>query len=594
MASLKTLTTTPEILDHIFQYLPKPDILRTALTCKTLLPTSLNSLWKTLKPSRDNRYPRPDLKAERIFYDIMTKYWPRSPGIQYTKKIDIGHCLNWNSPAAHTLLELLEDGKLRPSIIELELYGSGAEKLLQRFKKYSESRSLVDFSIRLHATAPFAKLVDLHKVTYLELCYNPPSFGPGFEFQLRSKSLVNTAIVGCAEILRQTPNLTDFKWENGNATMGDDVIELNTIFDKLKILQDVFESFKRLRVLTISGYFFHPSFFLVPPRNVKKLVVTGTLSSTWWRKLAACPLVGLETLELYICDASGSLYADIFPFLADELPTESLRLEDVAVVSLKNFVCDRNRKPLDMYQSFVRRNPMIDLCTKRRALNEKAVKILQEGLELVLRELRKCKIAAINTYIKRFKEGHPPPDEKEFMADFSKLVITNIAGNLPEQLSRLEIRGMNIGDRCREQLQEYLEESINETAGAYAQFEEGKLGITEKKFMEDCIKKLADRVKESEDYVFKAERFVAIPIERFIKRMRLLQHGIIRNMLLKKMEAGDELRMGTVLDIWLQAVNDFEKYDEPEIYATGYNMYSSSMCQTGFDDVYICPYPRYG
>ncbi|KAF3318965.1 hypothetical protein TWF173_005375 [Orbilia oligospora] len=488
MASLNNLIATPEILNYIFQYLPKPDILS-------------------------------------------------SSGIQYTKKLDVGNCLNWDSLASRALLRLLESGSLQPGVIELHLYGSNAGKQLQHFKRYSESRSLVDFSVRLHATVALAKLADLHKITYLELHYNPPSFGVDFDLEVRSEPCAKATILGCAEVLRQTPKLTEFKWNNGYSIEGDNVIEFNMISDELKIFQ------------------------------------------------------GLETLELSTSDASRHPHLEGFPYLADELPIKNLRLEDVAVVSLKKFIFNGRDKPLNMYQSFVRRNPMIDPYTKRSALNEQAGKILQEGLELVLRELRKCKIAVINTYIKRFKEGHPPPDEKEFMTEFSKLVLTNIAGDLPEQLYRLETSGMGIGNQCREQLQGYLEDSINETAGVYAELEEGKLGITEKKFMEDCIKKLMHRVKESEDYVFRAERFVTGPIEEFVVRMRKLQSAVIKDVLVDKLAAGHELTMGIVLDIWTQAVIDFEKHKEAIFCAGGYHMYSRSMSRTGFDPVYVSLYP---
>ncbi|KAF3180724.1 hypothetical protein TWF788_006749 [Orbilia oligospora] len=329
------------------------------------------------------------------------------------------------------------------------------------------------------------------------------------------------------------------------------------ISDELKIFQGVFEGLERLRVLVISGYFFHPSFCLTPPRGLKKLVVTGLVSSAWWKKLAVCPLVGLETLELSTSDASRHPHLEDSPYLADELPIKNLRLE--------------------------RRS-------RSGALNEQAGKILQEGLELVLRELRKCKIAVINTYIKRFKEGHPPPDEKEFMTEFSKLVLTNIAGDLPEQLYRLETSGMGIGNQCREQLQGYLEDSINETAGVYAEFKEGKLGVTEKKFMGDCIKKFMHRVKESEDYVFKAERFVTGPMEEFVVRVRKLQSAVIRDVLVDKLAAGHEITMGIVLDIWTQAVIDFEKHKEAIFCAGGYHTYSRSMSRTGFDPVYVSLY----
>ncbi|EGX52416.1 hypothetical protein AOL_s00043g205 [Orbilia oligospora ATCC 24927] len=591
MASLNNLIATPEILNYIFQYLPKPDILRLALTCKALLPASLDSLWKNLKLFPEEQYPGPDRKSEKEFCKFVTKYGASSSGIQYTKKLDVGNCLNWDSLASRALLRLLESGSLQPGVIELHLYGSNAGKQLQHFKRYSESRSLVDFSVRLHATVALAKLADLHKITYLELHYNPPSFGVDFDLEVRSEPCAKATILGCAEVLRQTPKLTEFKWNNGYSIEGDNVIEFNMISDELKIFQDVFEGLERLRVLVISGCFFHPSFCLIPPRSLKKLVVTGLVSSAWWRKLAVCPLVGLETLELSTSDASRHPHLEDFPYLADELPIKNFRLEDVAVVSLKKFIFNGRDKTLNMYQSFVRRNPMIDPYTKRSALSEQAGKILQEGLELVLRELRKCKIAVINTYIKRFKEGHPPPDENGFMTEFSKLVLTNIAGDLPEQLYRLETSGMGIGNQCREQLQGYLEDSINETAGVYADFEEGKLDITEKKFMEDCIKKLMHRVKESEDYVFKAERFVTGPIEEFVVRMRKLQSAVIKDVLVDKLAAGHELTMGIVLDIWTQAVIDFEKHKEAIFCAGGYHMYSRSMSRTGFDPVYVSLYP---
>ncbi|EPS45019.1 hypothetical protein H072_994 [Dactylellina haptotyla CBS 200.50] len=64
-------------------------------------------------------------------------------------------------------------------------------------------------------------------------------------------------------------------------------------------LQTAFTNLRKLEWLYLRGLLFHPSFFVVPPTNVRILKVKCIVSVAWWRKFAECPLIGVKEFTVY-------------------------------------------------------------------------------------------------------------------------------------------------------------------------------------------------------------------------------------------------------------------------------------------------------
>ncbi|KAF3144400.1 hypothetical protein TWF569_007081 [Orbilia oligospora] len=67
---------------------------------------------------------------------------------------------------------------------------------------------------------------------------------------------------------------------------------------RIEDLQNAITNLKYLKCLKVSGLIFHPSFFLIPPESVTILGLRQTVSISWWRKFAQCPLVNVTELKM--------------------------------------------------------------------------------------------------------------------------------------------------------------------------------------------------------------------------------------------------------------------------------------------------------
>ncbi|KAK6512301.1 hypothetical protein TWF481_001191 [Arthrobotrys musiformis] len=125
----------------------------------------------------------------------------------------------------------------------------------------------------------------------------------------------------------------------------------------------------KLHTLEISGYLFHPSFFLPVPENVKTLKYhnCNKLSPEWWSKFSEAALTNVEDLDIHI---DGTRHLPGFYREAGGGFTSSLSqnlngfvIGDVKVKTLKQFGCKLPTNPClprDLVECIERNNPGLD------------------------------------------------------------------------------------------------------------------------------------------------------------------------------------------------------------------------------------------
>ncbi|KAK6518303.1 hypothetical protein TWF506_005463 [Arthrobotrys conoides] len=562
MTSITSLAATPEILDNILGYLPKPDVNNVGLTCKALLPASLHSLWGTLELLYQDPYvtkwysgTKPEKNIwHMIEWHTVEKYWVPSPWLHYTTYIKFDRYLNSDTRVSRAVLELLESGKICPNRVELTVDTPSAEKQLERLKKYSESRELVDFSIYLDSTFQMTKFADLHKITRLTLHRSPPVSESSFESKAEFESWLKGYIEEFAEIIRQTPNLTHFTWQKGENEPECRKYELSVVSNQLQNLQDAFSSLRYLWNLKIDGYIFHPSFFLVPPPSIRRLEVLGCVSSVWWRSFATCPLLGLEAVFLRTCQDWEELRG--FADLDQEPAFKDIRLGGVAVRSLRKAFVVLYNNPPDVIQCLVQRNENIDSHAKRAAQFARARQIMQESLGIFDEGFGKCKTAVTNAYIQNHRTGHQPESNSQAWARFGELMIRHARGDFPEESLFSGRDTLNIANQSRELLLRYLDDCIDEiTSDQSKKISGGDEGLTEMQFMERCVAGLRSRTRALKDEIEGLSYSVESFARQFDRKLRGME-STIKQTVLDKLVAGDELTPEIVLDMWVQVVMD--------------------------------------
>ncbi|KAK6527267.1 hypothetical protein TWF281_010455 [Arthrobotrys megalospora] len=352
MASLVTLSSSPEILFDILTYLSHNDVFSVLQTCKSLFPVCHRHLWSVLIFQRDGYpwYPSHDLYASKTRYDRILELLQRPgadiPGLAFTKVLWLGDVIfgEQHFHRAKSLGRLIggllerDELDLRCAIVSFPAHRFKQDRtpdifeLLLDLKRYSERKSTGNFnsrrfSIKLQADTinSLPKYLCLELVTdfVLRVQYDNISNFLGFY------GTVDDRIAGFISVLNQMPNLEIFTWKVLNDHLMIDRA-LSTSETALTNLQAAFGNLHCLRRLDLDGYMFHPHFFLIPPESVKTLIIRGTLRPEWWQKFVSCPLSNVRSLRF----ATPSI--DWLP------PRDANRLlvfaiEDVAVTELEEF-----------------------------------------------------------------------------------------------------------------------------------------------------------------------------------------------------------------------------------------------------------------
>ncbi|KAK6514350.1 hypothetical protein TWF506_008746 [Arthrobotrys conoides] len=142
---------------------------------------------------------------------------------------------------------------------------------------------------------------------------------------------------------------------------------IQPLLPELSRLQNAVLGLKRVRILYISGSLFHPSFFLIPPENVRKLTITQEASWEWWRKFSHCQFSKLEELTLRpeaVWNISEWASPGDIDTMADREKDFLYRMEHLGLTTLKNLKADRwaspNSVPVDFYDLVLANNPGLD------------------------------------------------------------------------------------------------------------------------------------------------------------------------------------------------------------------------------------------
>ncbi|KAF3905827.1 hypothetical protein AA313_de0206340 [Arthrobotrys entomopaga] len=307
---------------------------------------------------------------------------------------------------------------------------TGAERFLKILKNYSETKSTNEFSIILDTnfissiSAWFSPkcsifdLIDMEKITSLDLemdvyeggfiCQhgawfdeNDPSTADGEEpgepeepeggdepsgtEEIPTYTGAGTEqIKDLTRLLTETVNLRVFKlyvdWDVGLIFP-----PIYTMAPLLNPLQSAISRLRTLEWLYLRGLIFHPSFFLTPPKNVRKFQMKCSVSKSWWMKFAKSPLIGVREFTVWnrrmVMETQpdggeyGSLWGnDVLDQFYD------FPVGEVAVEGLKRFWVQEGYVPLDLIECIERKNRGVEIIDSRgdkmAALNLKLQKLV--------------------------------------------------------------------------------------------------------------------------------------------------------------------------------------------------------------------------
>ncbi|KAK6525627.1 hypothetical protein TWF281_010681 [Arthrobotrys megalospora] len=406
MPSLSKLPV--ELLHLIISNLRRNDVTSFLRTSKHFYSAIRPWVWSTFTIDEySHRSYNDECKYFFSLVDLTREVGTDALGYKYIKKIRI------LSPAQtfvdapskqsgfHTvLLDLIESGKI--DLQEVYIQGNGIywwpiswtlpwafhmprtvpeEYLfLRRLKKYSESKSVNEFSMGL-ATGDILALIkadtlNLSIFTKLTICidlvttYETISsafneWGKGDDHHFVPDQC-DEYLTMLPQVLTQAVELKELRL--GMKTRFYEPVSIYgpKLSEPLKALQTTISGMKRLRLLSIGnedgkrfsfsdGILFHPSFFVAPPENCKVVEYCATVSVAWWRQFASHSFPGVEELKLNISSMKSASRRwmgesdEGYPGIRrseserDEEATKGLiknwdfRLGSVAVTGLKKF-----------------------------------------------------------------------------------------------------------------------------------------------------------------------------------------------------------------------------------------------------------------
>ncbi|KAK6332618.1 hypothetical protein TWF730_004278 [Orbilia blumenaviensis] len=153
---------------------------------------------------------------------------------------------------------------------------------------------------------------------------------------------------------------------------------LSPLKPHLTTLQTTILSLHSLKRLRIEGILFHPDFFLIPPKNVRVLIISQEVSKNWWITFSNTGLHNITSLTLDISTSYSSSTPTKVPSEISIFPSEEeeedkgFLLGKLEITGLKKFkVNGYNPVPDDLYALVLRNN---------KGLNERSRKACEEGI----------------------------------------------------------------------------------------------------------------------------------------------------------------------------------------------------------------------
>ncbi|KAK6362753.1 hypothetical protein TWF730_000208 [Orbilia blumenaviensis] len=327
-ASLNTLS--PEILLSIFEYIPPSSHFSLLLICKSIYPTAHELYWSDIEIDSESK-----LKTIKQLYSSEAGSLNISLGWRFTKQLTIEVL---DEEVADILAGLLDSGELKPQLIGLVQNiirvsdkcpnppAHSKEKFGAAIRAYYQTKPLGKIDIVLLADDDLldatAYTLDFERLTKLAI-----------DSDIEVYAHPNYRVVDLTFLLGATPNLT-FLHVNVSIKHFDDDDYESAVKEDPEVLQNFQEAIsrlERLEKLDLTNLFRDRSFFLIPPANVKTLLLECTTTPSWWVELSKCPLPKVEHLGV-IHKIRKTCCED--PYIWSQ---EEYKITSVAVTTLKRF-----------------------------------------------------------------------------------------------------------------------------------------------------------------------------------------------------------------------------------------------------------------
>ncbi|KAK6334939.1 hypothetical protein TWF718_010379 [Orbilia javanica] len=522
MANLLTIGAIPELLDGVLEYLEQGEVYSLLLTCRTVYPTAYRHLWKTIRlysRTRTHRsvmmmlqhpgFMRPSSSDEMCYKlaDILNTLGPQNTGLSLTRKLVFHeNSLHFSSGflRSHLMVRvgaLLQRRELDLNCIELNFsisVDSEGQKeavswFLTHLREYSKSKSPDEFSIIL--TAPLdvvvARMIDIEKVSKLTLsidwenssgninrpdqifipveedtsdAYASDDSDSGSEsrrrMSYRDRAQFNTQLTErFTALLLRAVNLVSLTICKSSRSGGSPRYVDLKLSKPLRDLQSAFYTLPKLRELSISDKFFHPSYFIAPPESARTVSYSGYFSSRWLQSFKKCPFTNVKRLSIKILKAFHG------EGLWCRTDFEKQPLGDVAVTGLIECeIQDALNLAPDLSQCIIRRNKNLNNASKQQILRGISRKLQQAANRILLP-------SCSNTldYI-RTMEGdnplYPKPNDPSFSQQDGMMaagnqclkMLPNAVGNF-EALKSIKLSAVPFANQCEEKIKSLLERS---------------------------------------------------------------------------------------------------------------------------------------
>ncbi|KAK6518209.1 hypothetical protein TWF506_005368 [Arthrobotrys conoides] len=600
MASLTTIH--PDIVYEILNYLRRKDVISLLQTCKSLYGPCYRYLWTVLifNESHDfgNCYPGRLIRSNHsTFKNLLKLIHEGNPlGFEHTKVLWLGRPIFDSDFKAVTWIlrrhikRLLERGEL--DLREVMVYYShevlsasnNPQKArdgdwmvpLHALHKYTKSKSIRDFSLKVKASTikSFETYFRAELITHFEVFLSSnkvrdPEMTIGHTSTIGNGPIEDN-IAKFREVMRGMINLQWFKSRAPKERVS--LPPYATVSKELGELQAVFSGLKKLREISLEGYVFHPTFFLVPPANVKKLSIYGTMSPVWWEIFAAAPLTNVEDLSLTTRWGQSSDIPHVqFEPVTDK---EAFLIRDVACRGLKKLtIQNEDWMPRDLEACILRRNPNLDNSSSREVAIQKVTGLLNES-NIILRTRSRLSASTLRSRVPRhiLESSGENPIAVDIGQAFSEAFDTgHYKGTSMEDLkTSIEswetfggVAGSShyggIKNRLRDHLENCMQMVLDKYIHKYGNFPPpGK----DHEFFNDCIKSFGsmDEIQEWTKRKREAQRSLG-RCEHKIVEDTDQQQSIMTEELADRLSAGEVLNKEDIMAEWKRRlVEGFEQF----------------------------------
>ncbi|KAK6529803.1 hypothetical protein TWF281_008962 [Arthrobotrys megalospora] len=467
MASLTLISKIPEILFLILEYLPQRAVFYLLQTCISLYPACQRHIWTTVTLDGYDSYAR-----LLCFAGCLRILGPDTSAIKYIKTLVLGRTVfgragsNDASPeelgAIAALQQLIGSNKLdlrRAEIIFRNYHdpqlGRLQEDLLLSLKEYAKSKTLEAFSIDVFqgTVDQVRRLFRLDAIAKLGLTPKNRVFNKPMGLEISE----------LAALLFHLPNLKFFSWKRAMKPVTRDNFALpvapGDYPDSEAMLQEAFSGLGKLLELQFNCHLFGPSFFIIPPKNLRKLVLGAEMSDAWWHQFARCDIPSLEELEIKIREDIKYHHLSY-----------NFTLGDVSISGLKrlSISCDSTLIPIDIRECVARRNKGYLPQYYMENAEQQAKIIMMKNKPRITDHARSTAFAVRNRYTLQAVAEPKANHKRNFAREYASSFMDSFAGtnDLSNWITAQE-RASRIRKKVQEDLQNTIQQAMERMEHAY-------------------------------------------------------------------------------------------------------------------------------